>query len=177
MAETRASITQEIRDARADFHRLVDDATTAELRQRSNGTRWTNDQLLFHMLFGYLVVRRLLWLVRGFAMLPRRWSRRFARGLNAATRPFHLINYLGSLGGARVLGYAGMERVMDHVSDGLIRTLERASDKQLSRGMHFPLGWDPYFHDFMTVQDVLHYGTEHYQHHRRQLTLSNAHND
>jgi hypothetical protein len=41
--------------------------------------------------------------------------------------------------------------------------------------MHFPLGWDPYFRDYMTIQDVLHYATQHYQHHRRQLTLNNAH--
>jgi hypothetical protein len=27
----------------------------------------------------------------------------------------------------------------------------------------------------MTIQDVLHYATQHYQHHRRQLTLNNAH--
>lgn len=23
--------------------------------------------------------------------------------------------------------------------------------------MHFPVGWDPYFRDHMTVQDVLHF--------------------
>ncbi len=175
MALTPASITDEIRDAREDFHRLVDEATTADLRKRSNGTRWTNDQLLFHMLFGYIIVRRLLWLVRGFSMLPAAYSRRFALALNSATRPFHVVNYLGSLGGARVLGHGGMEGVMDSVTDGLIRTLDRASEKQLGRGMHFPVGWDPYFRDYMTIQDVLHYGTQHYQHHRRQLTLSNAH--
>jgi hypothetical protein len=114
---TPVSIAEEIRDARQDFRRLVDEATTAELRRSSNGTRWTNDQLLFHMLFGYLVVRSLLWLVRGFSMLPEQYSRRFARVLDATTRPFHLINYLGSVGGARVLGHGGMERVMDIVTD------------------------------------------------------------
>ena len=98
---TPASIADEIRGACADFHHLVDEATTAELRRRSNGTKWTNDQLLFHMLFGYLVVRTLLWLVRGFSKLPPHYSRRFAQALNAGTRPFHAINYLGSLGGAR----------------------------------------------------------------------------
>ena len=174
---TPASIADEIRAARCDFHQLVDEATTAELRRRSNGTKWTNDQLLFHMLFGYLVVRALLWLVRGFSPLPPGFSRRFAAGLNAATRPFHVVNYLGSLGGARVLGHAGMERVMDRVTESLVHTLERASEKQLARGMHFPVGWDPYFRDFMTLQDVLHYATQHYEHHRRQLTLSNAHNE
>ena len=173
---TPTSIADEMREARQDFHGLVDGATAAELRKRSDGTRWTNDQLLFHMLFGYMIVRALLWLVRGFSMLPPSYSRRFAQALNATTRPFHVINYLGSLGGARVLGRGGMERVMDNVTESLTRTLERVSDKQLARGMHFPVDWDPYFRDYMTVQDVLHYGTQHYQHHRRQLTLSNANN-
>ncbi len=177
MAMTRASIAEEIRDAREDFHRLVDEATTAELRKRSSGTKWTNDQLLFHMLFGFIIVRTLLWLVPGFSRLPERYSRRFAAALNAATRPFHVVNYLGSLGGARVLGHSGMERVMDSVTASLIRSLDRASEKQLARGMHFPAGWDPYFRDYMTVREVLHYATQHYQHHRGQLTLGNAHND
>ena len=172
-----AEIAAEIRSARDDFHRLVDEATTAELRKPSNGTKWTNDQLLFHMLFGYLVVRRLLWLVRAFSMLPTRYSRRFARALDAATGPFHVVNYLGSLGGARVLGHGGMERVMDRVTGSLIHTAEGLTGKDAARGMHVPVGWDPYFRDFMTVEDVLHYATQHYEHHRRQLTLSNAHDD
>jgi hypothetical protein len=129
------------------------------------------------MLFGYIIVRTLLWLVRGFSRLPPNYSRWFAQALDAATRPFHVINYLGALGGARVLGHGGMERVMDKVTKSLIRSLDRASDNQLHRGMHFPVGWDPYFRDYMTVQDVLHYATQHYQHHRAQLTLRNAHND
>ncbi|MGZ4484994.1 MAG: hypothetical protein ACXVW8_11750, partial [Nocardioidaceae bacterium] len=86
---TPAAIADEIRAARDDFHRLVGEATTADLRMRSDGTKWTNEQLLFHMLFGYLLVRNLLWLVRAFARLPDRWSRSFAAGLDAVTRPFH----------------------------------------------------------------------------------------
>jgi hypothetical protein len=38
--------------------------------------------------------------------------------------------------------------------------------------MHFPVRWDPYFKDSMTVLEVYHYGTQHYDHHRRQLTLT-----
>ena len=40
--------------------------------------------------------------------------------------------------------------------------------------MHFPVGWDPYFRDFMTMLEVYHYPTQHYDHHRRQLTLASA---
>ncbi|MGN6130472.1 MAG: DinB family protein [Nocardioidaceae bacterium] len=170
---TPDSIATEMHDACRDFHRLVDGATTADLRKRSDGTRWTNDQLLLHMLFGYLVVRALLWLVRGFSILPARYSRDFARVLNTATRPSTSSTTSGR-SGARVLGPGGMERAMDNVTDSLIGTLHRASEKQLAQGMHFPVGWDPYFSHYMTVQDVLHYATQHYEHHRRQLTLSNA---
>ena len=38
--------------------------------------------------------------------------------------------------------------------------------------MHFPVGWDPYFKDMMTLGEVYHYGTQHFDHHRAQLTLA-----
>ena len=168
----RTDIVAEMREAAADFRVLLDTATSAELRRGSDGTKWTNEQLLFHMLFGYLVVRRLLPLVRILGWLPDGVSRVFAAALNAGTRPFHVVNYLGSLGGARVLGHAGMERTFDRIVNGLAASLLRAKDAELARGMHFPTGWDPYFRDHMTLADVYHYATEHYQHHRRQLTLA-----
>jgi hypothetical protein len=170
----RGEITAEMDRARADFRTLLDNATTAELRAGTNGTKWTNEQLLFHMLFGYLLVHNLQPLVAVLTLLPRRASKRFAATLNAGTRPFHVVNYVGSLGGARVLGYAGMERLMDVVIRRLQRSVTGASEDTLSRGMHFPTGWDPYFADYMTVRDIYHYPTQHYDHHRRQLTLNSA---
>jgi hypothetical protein len=167
-------IAAEMQRAAADFRSLLDDATSADLRRRSDGTAWTNEQLLFHMLFGYLVVRNLRVLVRVFARLPDGFSHAFAGVLNAGTRPFHTINYVGSLGGARVLGHARMERIFDRVVAGLVASMRRQSAASLARGMHFPTGWDPYFRDYMTMADVYHYATQHYGHHRRQLTLPAA---
>ena len=167
-------ITAELERAAADFRVLVDTATVAELRRGSDGTRWTNEQLLFHMLFGYLLVRNLLPLVKIMARLPDGVSRRFAAALNAGTRPFHVVNYVGSLGGARVLGHGGMQRLMDRVIRSLVRSLNRQTPAGLDRGMHFPVGWDPYFRDFMTIAEIYHYPTQHYEHHRRQLTLGGA---
>jgi hypothetical protein len=169
-----SEIVAEMDRVRHDFRDLVDKASVAELRAPSDGTRWTNEQLLFHMLFGYLLVRNLLFLVRAFSRLPDSASRRFAALLNAATRPFHLVNYVGSLGGARVLGYSRMEALMDRVVGGLQRSLAQTPADDLERGTHFPVGWDPYFADFMTLRDVYHYPTQHYDHHRRQLTLARA---
>lgn len=164
-------ICAELDRVSADFRELVGTATVAELRAPSDGTRWTNEQLLFHMLFGYLLVRNLRPLVRAFGRLPDGASRRFAAALDAGTRPFHVVNYVGSLGGARVIGYAGMVRLMDHTTTRLQSSLRRESVAALERGMHFPTGWDPYFLDVMTLRQVYHYPTQHYGHHRRQLTL------
>ena len=37
-----------------------------------------------------------------------------------------------------------------------------------------PVGWDPFFTDRMSVAEVYHYGTLHFDYHRRQLTLDEA---
>jgi len=103
----RQVVRDEMEQARQGFHHLLDSATVADLRRPSNGTKWTNGQLLFHMLFGYLIVVRLLVLVRIFGRLPDGVSRVFAGLLEASSRPFHTINYVGSVVGPRMLGYAG----------------------------------------------------------------------
>jgi len=171
----RRDITTEMERARTDFHQLLDGATSAELRAATHGTKWTNEQLLFHMPFGYLLVRNLLPLIKPLSRLPRGASRGFAAALNAAKKPFHQVNFIGSLGGARVLGHDRMERLMDHVLASLQTVLiARQRGESLDRGLHFPVGWDPYFTDYMTVKGVYHYATQHYDHHRRQLTLAST---
>jgi hypothetical protein len=170
----REEVVAELDRVRRDFRLLLDGADAADLRRRSDGTRWTNRQLLFHMLFGYFIVVTLRPLVWAFAHSPPRLSRTFARGLDSAARPFHVVNYLGSLGGGRLLGRAGMARLMDVVATRLQKSIRRAPEPALAAGMHFPVRWDPYFKDYMTVLDVYHYGAQHYDHHRRQLTLTTA---
>src|SRR5689334_23883875 len=70
-AMTPSDIQAELRRAQTDFHDLVARATPQDLRRRSDGTRWTNRQLMWHMVFGYLIVRTLLPLVRTLGRLGR----------------------------------------------------------------------------------------------------------
>ncbi|MFE5029472.1 hypothetical protein ACFRAO_40805 [Streptomyces sp. NPDC056656] len=102
----RQAVHEELERARTTFHRLLDGASEANLRRLTEGTRWTNEQLLFHMLFGYILMRPLLVLLRIFGRLPRRVGRVFARLLDAGTKPFDVVNYLGPVGGARVIDAA-----------------------------------------------------------------------
>ena len=85
----------------ADFTALVERAGRSDLLRRSSGTRWTNRQLLYHMVFGYLIVRTLVPLVHVLGRSGR--SRRFAAALNAAGRPFHVVNYAGSWAGRQLV--------------------------------------------------------------------------
>ncbi len=166
-----AAVRAEMEQARLDFHRLVSEAAPADLRRPSQGTRWTNRQLLFHMLFGYLVVRALLVLVRVFGRLPDAASRAFASLLDSAHRPFDLINYLGSCAGARVIPPRRMIRMLDRVIAALQQHLRREPEAALRRGMHYPTSWDPFFASYMTLADIYRYPTQHFRFHQRQLTL------
>jgi hypothetical protein len=91
--------------------------------------------------------------------------------LNAGTRPFHHINYLGAVAGALVLHGPRLVGRLDHTIDRLHRRLDAESDAALARRMHFPIGWDPFFCDPMTLVEVYRYGTGHYDFHRAQLAL------
>lgn len=165
------TVGQEMEQARLTFHELIRDATAPDLRRRTAGTRWTNRQLLFHMLFGYLVVRTLLPLVRAFGRLPLVYSRRFSAVLQAVRGPYNLINYLGSCGGGWLLTPPLMVRLMDRTTRALQRRLKLETPQTLALTMAFPTSWDPYFTETMTVFDVYHFGSQHFRHHQNQLTL------
>lgn len=170
----RQAIIDELERARGDFHRFLDGASKGELSKPSRGTRWTNEQLLFHMLFGYILVRVLLVIARLFWRMPDGASRRFSQILNAVTGPFHVVNYLGSCGGALGLNHRRMGPAFDRTVDAIERRLIREAEDDLRRGMHYPNRWDPYFTDFMTLEDIYRYPTLHFDHHARQLTLGSA---
>ncbi|MFF0740306.1 DinB family protein [Streptomyces sp. NPDC004111] len=167
----RQAIHDEMERARADFRRLLDGARPQELRMPTRGTRWTNEQLLFHMLFGFLLVPPLLFVMRLFGRLPRGVGRSFAGLLNAGTRPFDVINLLVAVAGARVWNHRRMVLRFDRVIADLHRRLDAEPETALARDMRYPSRWDPFFRETMTVADLYRYPAQHYAFHRHQLTL------
>jgi len=148
MGEHAAMDRQAVRDdyarARQTFHALLDTASQGGLDRPSNGTRWTNRQLLWHMLFGYIIARVLLILARAFSRLPRRLSRGFARLLDAGTKPFDLVNYLGPCGAARVVSLRRMGAMFDRVIGALEWRLATEAEADLARGARVPAEQWPY---------------------------------
>ncbi|WP_026554889.1 DinB family protein [Arthrobacter sp. 35W] len=148
-------------------------ATPAALRRGSKGTKWTNEELLFHMVFGYMVVRALLPLVKIVGRLPRPWGRAFARALNAATGPFDVVNYWGSRWACMVFNRNRMARKLERTTGTLARRLAREAPSSLALEMDFPTRWDPFFAETMSLVDVYAYPTLHFDFHARQLSLEN----
>jgi hypothetical protein len=59
----------------------------------------------------------------------------------------------------------------DRIVAALHRSLDRVSEAELARGMHYPTRWDPFFRDYLTLADVYRYPARHFAFHRDQLTL------
>jgi hypothetical protein len=167
----REAIVSELEASCAVLHELLAGADPADLRRGSQGTDWTNEELLFHMVFGFVIVRTLVPLVRLMGRLPAWVGRGFAAVLESTRRPFHVINFWGSRIGARVFSARRMGGLCDRVVAALRRSLEHEPEENLRRGMPFPTSWDPYFTPYMTLAEVYRYPNLHFEHHRRQLTL------
>jgi hypothetical protein len=70
-----------------------------------------------------------------------------------------------------VLNPHAMEALLDRTIRALQEKLAAETDRGLSLTMRIPTSWDPYFKATMSVLDVYHFGTQHFAHHRKQLTL------
>lgn len=171
MEPTAAEILDEYGRACDQLEEFLVEAGPDGLSRGSSGTRWTNEQLLFHMVFGYMVVRALLPLVRVVGRLPVPARRAFAAALDASAAPFDWVNYWGSCAAALVYGRRRMARKLRSTTAALARSLRGEDELSLRRWMPFPRRWDPFFTDHMTLRDVYAYPTLHFDFHARQLTL------
>lgn len=168
----RDALAADLERARTDFHQLLSTTRNDEWNAPSNGTRWTNEELLFHMVFGYMIIQKLLILRRVLSRLPAGVSRANARFLNAATVPFDWVNFHGSRVAARVYNRRRMGTKMDRVIASLQRSLRGQSEADFARRMPYPNRWDPNFQDSMTLAEMYRYPGQHYDHHRKQLTTT-----
>ncbi|MFE3059576.1 DinB family protein [Nocardia sp. NPDC059239] len=168
----RDALAADLERARTDFHHLLSTTGEGEWGAPTNGTRWTNEELLFHMVFGYMIVQKLLILVRLFGRLPSAASSANSKVLNAVTKPFDMVNFYGSRLAARVYNRRRMGAKMDRVIASLQQSLRRETSADFARGMQYPNRWDPYFRAYMTLADIYRYPGQHYDHHRKQLTVT-----
>ena len=172
MAASSDPVRADVEWIARDYWAILKAARPEELDLPTNGTAWTNRQLLFHMLLGQRVTRMVIVVMGVFSRLPAGASRAWAAGMAAVTPLYHRLNWLGGVVGGRLFTVSRMGRQMEAVTAEILHFYDHASPGDLRRGMTIPPSWDPYFSTWMDRAQLMTWAPMHYQHHRRQLTLT-----
>jgi hypothetical protein len=157
--------------ARSELHAILDSLPEGAWNELSANPGWTNGQLLFHILLGFILVPSLFWLIRLFSHLPDAFSRVFARMLNASTPLFNRINAVGPRIGAHIFSRQRLGRQYDRVHRAILKKIDSVGPDEWTRGMHYPTRWDPRFDDYMNFERLFRYPMIHFRHHRAQLRI------
>jgi hypothetical protein len=168
----RTQLRPELEAARSEFHTMVASISERAWTQPSRNTGWTNGQIVFHVLLGFVLVVPLARLLVFFDHLPDSCSRLFARALDISTPLFDRMNALGPRVGARLLGRAGVIRKFDQVHGAILTRLDRARPADWNATMYYPTRWDPRFQTRMDLAALLRYPIDHLRHHREELRVT-----
>lgn len=165
----RARLRSDLDAVRDEFHAMVASISEREWNEPSQNPGWTNGQIVFHILLGFILVLPLARLLVFFGRLPALCSRIFARILDLSTPLFNRINAMGPRAGARLLGRAGIKSKFDQVHGAILALLDRARPGDWATAMSYPTRWDPRFQARMDLAALLRYPVDHLRHHRDQL--------
>jgi hypothetical protein len=167
-SEIEALLTKSHAEFEAVLAALPDDGW----RKHSHNPGWVNGEILFHMVFGFILLITLIPMVRLWSYLPGGFSKVFAAILNASTGIFNVINGAGPRLAGRVLNPVSLGRLADFVYAQNSRMIQRIKADDWQRGMYFPYRWDSMFSEYMTIEQVFRYVVTHFNFHRGQLALN-----
>jgi hypothetical protein len=165
----REHLRSDLEAAQQEFYDMVASISEQSWAKPSDNPGWTNGQLLFHVLLGFILVLPLAGIMVFFGHLPAVCSRIFAAILNFSTPLFNRINAVGPRAGASLVGRAGLINRFDQVHGAILERLDRVRPGDWPLAMHYPTRWDPRFKTPMHIEDLFRYPVEHLRHHRHQL--------
>jgi len=169
LSQKKEYIRDELEVARSSFHALLDSLSEQGWYERSQNPAWTNGQLLFHIMLGFILVcplSRIMWV---FGRFPRECSKAFAALLNLGTPLFRRVNATGPRIGSRIYDRDRIGLMYDRVYARVVTRLNSLGDEELAQGMFYPTRWDPGFAEYMKLEDLFVYPTKHLKHHAWQI--------
>jgi hypothetical protein len=143
---------------------MVASISEREWTEPSQNPGWTNGQIVFHILLGFILVMPLTRLLVFFGRLPALCSRIFAGILNLSTPLFNRINAMGPRAGARLLGRGSSPssiRSMAPFSRGSIERALPIGQRQCTirpvgtRASKHAWTWRPYCGIRLTIYDII----------------------
>jgi hypothetical protein len=166
-------IIEKLESTRLQFLEIAETITEKELRRISKNIGWTNNEILAHILFGFIITNVLLPGVIIFGNLQKVITRPFAMLLNAFTKPFNLINKLGARAQGKVFTGKRLVYLIDKTIKSLENKVKNINNEDWQKGMYYPNKWDSNFDEFMTLEKLMNYQIIHFEFHKTQLLLNN----
>ena len=166
----KETIRPELETTRASFHTLLDSLSNEDFHRQSKNPGWTNGEILFHMTLGFIIISMLAPLIRVFGRFPDRYSKLIAGFLNFGTVVFNWFNAFGARVGGRIYSRQRIGVQFDRTYRRILKLLGSISQDEWQLGMYYPTEWDPLFSEYMTLDDLFHFPTNHYQYHLEQIT-------
>ena len=167
-------VRAELALAHCRFHKLLDSLSEVDWEARSRNPAWTNGQLVYHIMFAFMLIPSLFWMIKFWSKLPRSYARRFAQILDFTTPVFNRINALGPRGQASIFGRKRAGTIFDYIYRSILKKVDSLRVDQWAAGMHYPRRWDPTFGDFMTFEALFKYPPAHLEHHLSQLSAGSV---
>jgi hypothetical protein len=168
--ETKSAIKSQLAQTRSEFHTLLNSLSEEDLKRRSKNEGWTNGEILFHMMFAFLLILTLVPMMRLWSRLPKKYSKGFANVLNFSTAPFNWINGLAPHMGGNIFTRNLLRVRFDKVYTHLIRLVDSVKENEWESGMYYPDKWEPLFDEYMTMEKLLYYPIRHFRFHVDQLS-------
>lgn len=169
MNNIKKDLLKEYEKTHQDFHSLLNSISEEDLKKKSLNSGWTNGEILFHMLLGFIILYSLIPLTRIFGKLPKSFSKVFAALLNLSTPLFNWMNALGARGGGTIFNQSKTSKRFNKTYDALIRKLNSINDDEWNKGMHYPTKWDSLFDDYMTLEKLFYFPLKHFKYHLKQI--------
>jgi hypothetical protein len=177
MVETQQNtsdmIRTELEKSRAEFHATLNSMTLDTWNKQSRNPAWTNGEVMFHIMFAYMLIPRLWWILKFFTHLPKSYSKVFAAILTFFTPLYHFANKNGPRGGAKIYKLQKLGKKYDKVHKSILRKLNSMKPEDFELGMYYPQGWDKNnFKEYMTMEDLFLWSTLHFKYHfNRHLSI------
>ncbi len=168
--ETKSDIKAKLAQSRSEFHALLASLSEEDLKRRSKNEGWTNGEILFHMVFAFILILTLAPMIRFWSRLPKQYSKKFANILNFSTVPFNWVNGLAPRMGGKIFTRTRLGTSFDKIYASLMKIIDSVKENEWESGMYYPDKWDPLFDEYMTLEKLFYYPIRHFEFHRGQLS-------
>ena len=154
----REPIRDELEATKERFHHLLQSISTDEFDRPSTNPAWTVAQVLFHMSVALRYLPSDIALIRRSGRIPK-----------PPAFLFHTFNVWLARWGARKATHDSLAEQYDEAHARTIKALESIHVQEWQKGADYP-GWDPMLDGRVTIEDLFHYPTRHFEAHAQEIS-------